>query len=306
MSNFGVALAPILALILVGFALKRLGLVPAEAWAGIEKLTYYALLPALLIHTLGKQSQVDSPWPSMVMVVIGVLMTAALVLVAYHRIRKTGTDATFTSIFQGGVRFNSYIALSVAQSLYGAAGLAYSSVAVGFMVVLANLLCVSVFVIWGTAGARGLAPFVREVVRNPLIIGCVIGWLLGATGIGLPGVTENILELIGRAALPLGLLAVGAALRPGLIRGHLQPIAVSSIVQFGLKPLLVVALISATGLAGIPAKVIIIAFMIPTATSSYILARQLGGDAETMASIITFQTLMAFAAMPILAALLLA
>lgn len=305
MTTFAIALAPILALILVGFGLKWFRLVPDQAWAGIEKLTYYVLLPALLIRTLSKQTLVDSPWPSMVLVVVGVMMTAALALVIYHQARKSGSNATFTSIFQGGVRFNSYIALSVAQSLYGAAGLAFSSVAVGFMVVLANLLCVSVFVIWGTAGARGITPFVREVIRNPLIIGCVIGGFLGTTGIGLPGVTEDILELIGRAALPLGLLAVGAALRPGLIRGHLQPIAVSSIVQFGLKPLLVVALIAATGLAGIPAKVIIIAFMIPTATSSYILARQLGGDAETMASIITFQTLLAFVAMPLLAALLL-
>lgn len=64
-------------------------------------------------------------------------------------------------------------------------------------------------------------------------------------------------------------------------------------------------LISLTGLTGIAASVLVIFFMTPTATSGYILARQLGGDTETMASIITFQTLFAFVVMPVIALILL-
>jgi malonate transporter len=67
---------------------------------------------------------------------------------------------------------------------------------------------------------------------------------------------------------------------------------------FGLKPLAVILLVSITGLAGIPAGVLLISFMTPTAPSTYILAGQLGGDIETMSSIITFQTLLAFLVMP--------
>ena len=110
---------------------------------------------------------------------------------------------------------------------------------------------------------------------------------------------------MGRAALPLGLLAVGAALKPEAVRGHLKPIAISSLVQFGLKPVVAVLLISITGLSGIVAGVLVIVFMTPTAASAYILARQLGGDTETMASIITFQTLLAFLVMPLIALVLL-
>ena len=108
------------------------------------------------------------------------------------------------------------------------------------------------------------------------------------------------------AALPFGLLAVGAALKPEVIRGHIKPIMIASIVQFGLKPLLVALLIAEIGLSGVAAGVLIIAFIVPTAPSAYILARQLGGDTEAMASIITFQTLLAFLLMPLLASLMLA
>lgn len=305
MNAFSVAIAPILVLILIGYGLKRIKFLSDESWSGMEKLTYFILLPALLIHTLGNQTLVGAPWPSMVLVLGGTLITSALVLIFFHRIRPSANGATFTSIFQGGVRFNTYIALSVAQGLFGAEGLAMSSVAAGFMIVLANLLCISVFVLWGKNTISGITPFIREVVRNPLIIGCAIGWFLSLSGIGLVGVSEDILEIVGRAALPFGLLAVGAALKPEVIRGHLRSITISSVVQFGLKPFIAALLISLTGLTGIAAGVLVIFFMTPTATSGYILARQLGGDTETMASIITFQTLLAFLLMPVIALILL-
>ena len=305
MNAFSTAIAPILILILVGYGLKRIKFLSEESWSGMEKLTYFILLPALLIRTLGNQTLTGTPWPSMVVVLSGVMITSALVLIFFHRIRASTNGATFTSIFQGGIRFNTYIALSVAQGLYGFEGLALSSVVAGFMIVLANLLCISVFIIWGKNTINGLTAFVREVVRNPLIIGCAIGWFLSLSGIGLPGISENILDIVGQAALPFGLLAVGAALKPEVIHGHLGSISISSIVQFGLKPLLAALLISFMGLTGVAAGVLVIFFMTPTATSGYILARQLGGDTETIASIITFQTLLAFIVMPIIALMLL-
>jgi predicted permease len=300
MGDMVAALTPILALILVGFGLKRAGFLPTDAWSGIEKLTYFILLPCLLVHTLGAQSLVGIPWPAMLLVVSGTLMAAVSVLIVWHQIRSSVSGPTFTSIFQGGVRFNTYISLAVAQAFFGADGLAMGTVAAGFMIVLINLLCISAFALWGAAAIRGLKPFVGAVIGNPLILACALGWALSLSGIGLPGVSGNILEILGRAALPFGLLAVGAALQPEAIRSHIKPAAIASIVQFGLKPLVAAVLVSSTGLTGVPAAALAISLVAPTAPSAYILARQLGGDAAAMASIITFQTLLAFLVMPII------
>ena len=301
MGSFAIALTPALVLILVGFGVKRAAFLPEDTWPGMEKLTYFVLFPALLVRTLGNQSLDGVPWPEMLAVVVGTLAIAATALVLWYRLRPSMDGPTFTSIFQGGVRFNTYIALAVAQAFFGFEGLTLAAVAAGLMIVLINLLCVFVLIMYGKAANRGITPYVREVVGNPLVLGCAIGWFLSLSGIGLPGITENILELIGRAALPFGLLAVGAALKPEAVPGHAGSIAVSSIVQFGFKPASAVLLASGTGLSGVAAAVVLIAFMVPTAPSAYILARQLGGDAETMASIITFQTLLAFLIMPIIA-----
>lgn len=305
MSSFATALTPILVLIALGYGLKRAKFLPDEAWSGMEKLTYFVLFPALLIRTLGNQTIVDATWPSMLMVVIGTLMISATVLIFWHLVRASVDSPTFTSIFQGGTRFNTYIALAVAQGYFGFKGLALGAVAAGFMIVLINLLCISVFVIWGKVTQRGVTTFIREIVVNPLILSCAIGWFLSLSGLGLPDVAEDILEIIGRAALPFGLLAVGAALRPEAVGGHIGAITIASLVQFILKPLTAILFIYNLNLTEVAAGVLVIAFMTPTAPSAYILARQLGGDTETMASIITFQTLLAFLVMPLIALIVL-
>jgi malonate transporter len=293
------ALAPVLALILLGFALRRGGFLGDAAWAGIERLTYFVLFPALLVRTLGRQDPSGLPWPSMLLVALLAVGAVSLTLVLWRRIQPIGDGATFTSVFQGGVRFNTYVGLAVIQALLGADGVGVGAVVFGFMIPLVNLLCISAFAVWGTGAVRGVRPFVTTVLGNPLIIACMVGWALGLSGIGLPGISADVLEIIGRAALPLGLLAVGAALRPEQIRGHLAPAAQASLIQFGLKPLLALGLCAAFGLDPLVSAVFLIVLMTPTASSAYILARQLGGDTAAMASIITLQTLLAFAVMPL-------
>lgn len=306
MNGIVAALVPVLALIVTGYGLRRLAFLPDGAWAGIERLTYFVLFPALLIRTLGGQRLEGAPWPQVMAVVVPTVLAAAMLLLAWRRLRPATPGPTFTSVFQGGVRFNTYIALAVAQAYYGEAGLAMGALAAGFMIVLINLLCVTTLAAWGAGrgGPGRLVRLVRDVAGNPLIVACAIGWFLSLSGIGLPGLAADVLEVPRRAALPLGLLAVGAALRPAAVRGHAGHVTVASVVQFGVKPALAFALVSLTGLAGAAAGAVQIALMSPTAPSAYILAGQLGGDRETMASIITAQTVFAFPVMILLSGLL--
>ena len=111
----------------------------SEAWGGVEKLTYYILFPALLISSLGKQSINGIPWQSIMIVVVSVLLIATTLLIIARPL-LTENNALFTSIFQGSIRFNTYIAFAVAHTLYGDQGLEISAVVAGFMIVLVNLL----------------------------------------------------------------------------------------------------------------------------------------------------------------------
>ena len=304
MATYFLALSPIIALIVLGHILKHIDFIPNEAWAGIEKITYYILFPALLINNLGNQSINGKPWQSIMIVTIGVLLITAIIL-AITKPLLTENNALFTSIFQGGIRFNTYIMFAVAHALYGEQGLEIGSVAAGFMIVLINLLCILAFSIWGKDPFQGYQKVVKQLFANPLIIGCFIGWLLNLSGIGLSNLSSDILEIIGQAALPLGLLAVGAGLKLHTMQNHIGAISFASLAQFVMKPLMAFLITYWLGLDQITTSVLIIAFTVPTASSSYILARQLGGDTEAMASIITAQTFLGFLLMPIVGALLL-
>ena len=244
------------------------------------------------------------PWLLILMTILSVLFMITTVLVAIKPLLAMD-NARFTSIFQGGVRFNTYIMFAVVHTLYGEKGLEIGAVVAGFMIVLVNLLCILIFSIWGKEPFRGYGQVVRELFVNPLIMGCLIGWLLSLSGIGLPGVSADVLNVVGQAALPFGLLAVGAGLRINAIQHHVSAISLSSSAQFILKPLMAFGISHWLGLDEITAAVLIITFTVPTASSSYILAKQLGGDTGAMASIVTTQTILGFLFMPIIGALLL-
>jgi predicted permease len=220
-------------------------------------------------------------------------------LLLLYKVQPQMTAKTFTSVFQGGIRFNSYIAFSISLAFYGPQGLGLAAISAGFMIVAVNFLCVAIFIFYGENSAVSVKAFTKQILLNPLIIGCIIGWCVSLLGFGLPGVSADILQVLGQAALPIGLMAVGAALKPRLIKGHTRAIVNASVMQFVLKPALVILLCSAFAVSTLVTGILLIAFISPTASSAYILARQLGGDVEAMASIITLQTIMAFLVMPL-------
>ena len=161
------------------------------------------------------------------------------------------------------------------------------------------MLCVLTFIAAGTLGRSGLWRSLLALAQNPLILACLIGIGLNFSGIGLPGWSAGTLELLGRAALPLGLVAVGVALRPQALLRRDLGLWVSSLVKLVLMPALVLVLAWLLGLDPVSQDVALLYAALPTATSAYILARQLGGDAELMAGLITAQTLAAMISLPL-------
>lgn len=294
------ALIPVLALIAVGFVIQRTGFLPPAFWPSAEKLTYFLLMPATLIHNLAGKKIGDLPWVKILLTVEGaVLASAVLVTLWWFANRRMG-GAVFTSLFQGGVRFNTFVALALAENLFGRDGLFLAAMGAGFMIILINVLCVSAFSLAVNNGAKvDLKRLGGDLLRNPLIIGCVVGVGINASGMVLPTAIDGILALGGKAAFPVGLMAVGAAYRADNLMLHWHPLVVSSSVQFLCKPLIAWGLATSLGLTGVALSVAVLLFSVPTAPSAYILSRQMGGDHDSMAAIITVQTCISFVTLPL-------
>ncbi|MCC4264430.1 AEC family transporter [Oceanimonas baumannii] len=292
------ALGPLFLLILTGVVLRLLRFPDPPFWASAERFIYFLLFPAMLVSTLATAdfSQVAFTGMISLLTTLLLLLAAALWLLR-HRLEPD--SASFSSLFQGALRFNTYVGLAGAAALYGDAGITAAAVAIAVMVPLVNILCVLMFVASDNHGAAGLWRALKALTRNPLLLACAAGIALNLSGIGLPGWSQDTLALAGRAALPLGLIAVGVALQPKALRGTGNTFWYACLIKFGVLPLLALLGGKLLGLGSVELGVVVLFAALPTATSAYILARQMGGNAPLMAAIITGQTLLAMALLPL-------
>lgn len=183
--------------------------------------------------------------------------------------------------------------------MFGSHGIALAAVANAAIVPTVNVLCILVFARYGSGGQLSPRAVGKQLMLNPLVIACVLGILAQATGIKIPGGVEPVLKALGQASLPLGLLCVGAALTLNNSINWIKPIGWSSSIKFLLMPLVTLGFCHIFGLTGEAAIAAILFQALPTASSSYIMARQLGGDAPLMAGIVAGQTLIAAVTLPI-------
>ncbi|HMK43765.1 MAG TPA: AEC family transporter [Dissulfurispiraceae bacterium] len=293
------ALSPVFLLIVLGFLLRRTIFRKAEFWHPIENLAYYVLFPALFLSTLSKTPfAVEELAPLLLVIAGAIVMISCLLLSVRGIFLKNGPS--FSSVFQGAIRYNTYVGMSAAGALYGQAGVALLAVIAAFMVPLVNVL--SVYVLTRHASRRPFSRgiIVKEILGNPLIISSFCGLALGFLRMPFPAVVEQGLDALGKASLPLGLLAVGAGLELGAIPANRSAMFLGSGLKLCLFPVLVWAGLRIAGIQPHTAAVAILYAALPTASSAFILARALGGDYRLMAGLISFQTLLAFATMPLM------
>jgi len=296
------ALAPVFLMIALGWVLRARNLVGQAFWPGAERLVYWLLLPALLLLTTATSDLTGfRVLPVALALIAAILVTAAATLLLRPWLQLA--DAPFTSVFQGAIRTNTYVGLAGAGALFGQAGLTITGIVIFVVITTVNLLSVTALIWYGErpAGWRDVAA---SVLQNPLIIACVAGFMLNALGLGLFNLAQDTLEILGRASLPLGLLCVGAGLELAQLGGGQRALLATCCLKLLLMPAATAAFCWAFGVEGLTAAVAILFNAVPISASSYVLARQLGGDAPLMAALITVTTIAAVITMPVVVALL--
>ena len=296
------ALAPVALLIGLGYLLRASGFLPEASWAPIDRLVYYLLFPALIVRELAGADLHGLPILRVSVVLLATVIGMALLAAWAHRWLRLDGPA-YTSVLQCVVRWNTYIALALAPTVLPAEGVPLVALAVAVMVPTANVISVAALARHGRAGRAGPWTFARAVATNPLILSCAVGIALNLAGIRLPVLVSEPLAILGRATLALGLLTVGAGLRPAMMADRGLLVAGTAAAHLLLKPALGIALALAAGLDGTAVELVALACAVPTATSSYILARLLGGDAELMAALVTTTTVAALVTLPSVLAL---
>jgi malonate transporter and related proteins len=299
------ALLPVFLLIVLGFVLKRTLMRLETQWHGLERLTYYVLFPMLLIQTLVKADLGQVPVAGVGgALLLSALLMSLLCLALRPLLARLSVDGpAFTSIFQGAIRWQTYVALAVCGNLFGDLGLALASVAMVAIIPLVNVFSVAVLAQYASPEKRSIGSIAMIVVRNPLIWACGIGLALNVTHVPLPKPWYEVADALGRSSLAIGLLVTGAGLH---LEGMSRPSLAASLavcLKLVLMPVVAIALARQFGLTGSNLAIVAACSAVPASSSAYVLARQMNGDAPLLAQIITLQTILAAVTMPVAIAL---
>lgn len=290
-------LAPDFLLIVTGYLLCRHTALDRPLWDGVERLVYYLLFPVLLFTSIVKQPL--QPGPLLSFAGCGVAVVGVGIVLAYSLRRWPGVDPlAHASGAQTAFRFNSYVGLALAERLAGLQGVAWQALLVAVCVPLCNVAAV-----WPLARHSG-QRLGAQLLRNPLIISTVSGLIANLLGLKLPELAAAPLQRLGAAALPLGLMAVGAGLRMGALRDAPRLAAALLSIRHLVLPVVAIALVLAAGLPAAQQTLVVAFAALPTASSAYVLAARMGGHGAFVAGLVSVSTLVAMPGLPLALAVL--
>lgn len=284
------ALIPIFSLILIGYFFKKIKFPSNDFWASADKLTYYILMPSLLVYKLST-ANLENLDALDFLFTGNITILVVLLLCILINIKLNTSGASFSSVVQGSVRFNTYVFLALISSVYGDEGLALGALLITFAIPLINVIAITIFAVYVNDKKATFFGLVKSIVANPLIIACVLGGSINYFDLMMPIIAENTFKILSSAALPMGLLSVGFSLELKAIKDAKLDLFVAVFLKLFVTPVLMFLIGRYFTLDTLFLSIVVIFASMPTAPSGFVLARQLGGDVKLMAAIITMQTI---------------
>jgi malonate transporter and related proteins len=286
------AIAPVFALILMGYGLRRGGIPSTEFWNLNDRLVYWVLMPALFFAKISAADLSGGLGDYAMLLYAGFF---AAILCGWLFGRGFAAPQA-SSLLQGSARFNTFIGLAIAEAVFGTTALQIAVLGSALLVPVVNVTVVTLMTRQLGGGGKSI---VRGLVKNPLILSILAGALFNFAGLKEVPVLHEIARILGSAALPIMLLCVGANLKIRGLSGDVRIIGLSVIGKFLINPLAVVLAAWVLAPDLLVFQVALIFAALPTGVASYTLAREMRGDAPLMATIITAQTLLSFITLPL-------
>jgi predicted permease len=294
--------APLFVLVAIGWLLARFGRWPIVASDALTRFVFTVAIPVLLFRLMSDFARAPHVDTRLLFAYFG----ACLVVYAIGRIVAATLfrmDGAGQSVFAlGGIFSNNVLlGLPLAKVTLGEASLAAVSLVLVFNSLLLWTLA-TVSVEWARYGAfswRGLAKTVFGVVRNPVVASILLGTAYGFTGFALPAFIDQTMALLGNAAIPLSLVALGMGLAGfGVAAGWRESTAMA-FVKLVVHPLAVYGAARALALPPLETAAIVMLAALPVGANVYLMSRQFNVLTGAVASAIVFTTALAAVTTPI-------
>lgn len=294
MSNFLFSLnvvAPLFVLMAMGYIARQIRFVSDDFLAELNRFVFRFCLPLMLFQDIrhsysGDFSNLNLILASLIGMTVIILLLFVLVPLFIKRKGERG------SMIQGIYRSNFLIyGLPLATGMYGDEVLASISMLMGILIPFYNITAVIVLSIYSENNHQiSIKSILKDIVTNPLIIGCFFGLLGGMVHLTLPRFLEIPLSQLATMAAPLALFVVGGEFKFGSFRNNLVKVLVATASRLIVIPVAILFVFVLMGFRNVDLAVLISIFATPTAMSSYIMAKNMGNDATLSAQIVILTT----------------
>jgi predicted permease len=285
---------PIFTVIILGWFARWKGFIPPEFLAPANRLVYYLAIPAMIFHSIAKASlktQFDSTVLTVTLLAVIAVFAFAWGVGLTRRIERKQMGTFMQCSFHG---YLGYIGLAVAYYYLGSEGLVRASIIAGFIMILQNFLAVVALQLH--AANIELKKNIREVVLrilgNPVIISALAGILCSLAGLRLPLVLDRSLAILSGLALPMALLIIGASLSFEVMQLQLPRVLSTSVMKLILLPGLGLIFYRSCNLAlqdYLPGLILLAS---PSATLTYVMAKEMNGDTDFAVAAISISTML--------------
>ncbi|MFZ2853440.1 MAG: AEC family transporter [Rhodocyclaceae bacterium] len=273
-----VALAsPLFVLVFVGYFLMRWSGWPKSMSESLSRFVFSVALPAMLFRMMSDLSKLPPVDARLLIAFFGSCLIVFVIgrLIAW---KFFALDGVAQSIFALGGVFSNNVLLGLPLAKVALGDAAVPSVA---LVLVFNALIlwtlVTVSVEWARHGSfslHGFAKTVRGVLTNPIVAAILSGTLFGLSGLPLPAFVDSPLNMVGQAAAPLALIALGMGLAEYGVRDGWKISVAISAVKLVVQPLVVWLLARLLGLPPMETQVVVLLASIAVGANVYLMSRQ--------------------------------
>jgi len=281
---------PIFLIIIFGYILQRRGMLKAEFIQEANRFVFLFSLPVLIFTGIMKSDIKDVGLTNILLVIIPtlIILCVAFLLALAMGLRRGTLGSFVQTTFHGNI---TYIGLAVLYYMLGEEGLKKGSILIGFLILVNNTLAIAILS-WTSQRHTNILKSLTSIAKTPLIVATFVGMLLLYLDIPVSKLLMKSMGILANIALPMALIIIGASMSVSTIKSSFRLSGIVAIMKLMVLPSLSFLFCYLYAIPLRDALPGIILLATPTATTSFILANQIGGDTELASGVITLSTLL--------------
>jgi predicted permease len=284
---------PIFALILAGFVCRRIGVLGPASLVELNRFVVYLGLPALLFDIMANTTWEQLYQPGFIAAFgLGCAIVQVLVVLIRYR-RRPLADASIDGL-NGAYANTGYMGFPLGLLVFGPQSL--TSVTIASIITVCLVFAGAIILIETGLQAerhplRLIAKVATALAKNPLLVSPVLGAGLAATGWHMPPPVETFFKLLGGAASPCALVALGLFLAEKRPAGNNGTSLALTVVKLVVHPLVTwVLAYKVFAMPPLLAASAVLLAALPTGTGPFMLAEFYRREADVTARTVLFST----------------